>query len=172
MFEDIASYLNAAGKLSLSSAAKNLSHEAQQQIKRNFKSTAGFGSVKTYDLKSSSVVSIKPSFLSAFAEGKTLRGKSTLIVLLPDGERLGFKRISKNNTWASVWQKIHNRAHLVGVGDGIVVVYSYRGKNYAIYKFQKSVTVPKLISLGAKAEAITGEISTSINQLLDNYEQR
>lgn len=170
MFEDIAKNLEAAAKSTHSAAATRLSGETRSQIDRNFKSKTTLGSVKTYDLKWSSLVTVKPSFLSAFSEGKTIRGKSTLIILLPDGERLGFKRVSASNSWASVWQKIKNRARIVGVGDGLVVVYSRGGRNYAIYKFQKQVTVPKLVSLTATASTIAESIPNEINKLMDEYE--
>ena len=175
MFEAEAAKLEAATRAAVRSAARKLRTIAESEIRRNFKSksnTSGsFGSVKVYDLQTHSKISLKPGYLEAFTEGKTIRGKTTLIILLPDGERLGFKRINRNNSWASVWEGIQKKARLAGVGDGVVVVYSYRGKNYAIYKFQKSTTAPKLISLKARAEALTETIPIEINQLLDSYEK-
>lgn len=155
------------------SAARTLQREAEAQIRRNFKpkskTRGSFGSAKVVDLTNSSRISLKPKYLEAFAEGKTIRGKPTLIILLPDGERLGFKRISRSNSWASVWERIHTKARLVGVGDGLVVVYQHRGKNYAIYKFQKQTTAPKLISLEAKARAIAETIPDQIDNFTENF---
>lgn len=171
MFDDEVRRLEAATRAAVSSAARKLQREAESQIRHNFKpknkTKGSFGSVKFYDLATSSRVAISPGYISAFAEGKTIRGKPTLIILLPDGERLGFKRISRRNSWPSVWQRIHKKARLVGVGDGLVVLYQHRGKNYAIYKFQKQTTAPKLISLGAKAEALADEIPDFINNFME-----
>lgn len=175
MFEDEARSLASATRAALGSAARKLQREAESQIRRNFKprskTKGSFGSIKSYDLATSSRVSIKPGYLQAFAEGKTIRGKPTLIILLPDGERLGFKRISRSNSWLSVWQRIHKKARLAGVGDGLVVLYRHRGRSLPIYKFQKQTTTPKLISLGAKAKALADEIPDSINNFMEKFDE-
>lgn len=165
-FGDEAEKLRVAANRSIRASARRLKRTAEAEIRNNFKpakNKGSFGSVKVYDLPNSSRISLRPGYLEAFEEGKTIRGKPTLIILLPDGERLGFKRIGKSNSWASVWQRIHKKARLVGVGDGLVVVYQHRGKSYAIYKFQKQTTAPKLISLRAKAKAIADKIPDSID---------
>jgi hypothetical protein len=176
MFDDEARHLEAASRAAIRSAARKLHQEAEAQIRRNFKpkskTKGSFGSVKVYDLPTSSRVSLKPGYLEAFAEGKTIRGKPTLIILLPDGKRLGFKRISRSNTWSSVWQRIHTKARLVGMGDGLVVLYQHRGKNYAIYKFQKQTQTPKLISLQAKASAIAESMPDQINNFMENFDEQ
>lgn len=173
MFEDEARRLKAASRAAIRSAARQLGTEAESQIRRNFKPksrTNSFGSIKRYDLPNSSRISLKPGYLEAFSEGKTIRGKPTLIILLPDGERLGFKRISRTNSWDSIWQRIHKKARLVGVGDGVVVLYQHQGKSYPIYKFQKQTTAPKLISLKAKAEALAETMPDSINNFMENFD--
>lgn len=173
MLEDEARRLEASTRAAVGSAARKLQREAESQIRRNFKrksNNGSFGSVKSYDLATSSRVSLKPGYLSAFAEGKTIRGKPTLIILLPDGERLGFKRISRRNSWPSVWQRIHKKSRLAGVGDGLVVIYRHRGRDYAIYKFQKQTTAPKLISLGAKAEVLADEMPDFINNFMEKFD--
>lgn len=165
--------MEAASRAAVRSAARQLGNEAESQIRRNFKpkiNKGSFGSVKRYDLPNSTRVSLKPGYLESFAEGKTIRGKPTLIILLPDGERLGFKRISRTNSWDEVWQRIHKKARLVGVGDGVVVLYQHRGKSYPIYKFQKQSTAPKLISLKAKAEALAETMPDSINNFMENFD--
>lgn len=165
-FGDEAEKLAHQASMSIRESARSLARVAKSEIRSGFKSKknkGSFGSVKIHDLPNSSRVSLRPGYLEAFEEGKTIRGKPTLIILLPDGERLGFKRISKSNSWASVWQRIHKKARLVGVGDGLVVIYEHRGRSYAIYKFQKQTTAPKLISLRAKAKAIADKIPDSID---------
>lgn len=155
-----------AANRSIKASARQLKRTAEAEIRSNFKqkkTKGSFGSLRIVDLPNSSRVSLRPGYLEAFEEGKTIRGKPTLIILLPDGEKLGFKRISKSNSWASVWQRIHKKARLVGVGDGLVVVYEHRGRSYAIYKFQKQTTAPKLISLRAKAKAIADKIPDQID---------
>jgi hypothetical protein len=172
-FEEEARSLSRAAVVTIRNIARTLQRETEAEIRRNFKpkskTKGSFGSVKVYDLPTSSRVSLKPGYLEAFAEGKTIRGNPRLIILLPDGERLGFKRINRSNSWTSVWQRIHTQARLVGVGDGLVVVYSHRGRNYAIYKFQQATKAPKLISLQAKASSLAESIPDQIDNFMENF---
>lgn len=108
--------------------------------------------------------------MKAFVEGKTIQSRKSLIVLLPEGERLGFKRISPNNTWQNLWRRINKKCFLASSPDGIVVLFNYQGKKYPIYKFLKSVKAPKLLSIRETAASLHNELPQKINQALEKLD--
>lgn len=111
-----------------------------------------------------SIVRLKVPFMWVFEEGATLHGNPNLIILLPDGASLGFRRITKGNPWAKVWNRIKGKARLAKVERGIVVIYRER----PIYKIQMApVTVPRKLSFYKTAEAVAEAIPQEIRRLMD-----
>lgn len=145
----------AVANQSVQEAAAGLRKKTLDEIRRNFKagnSSAGFfGAVKQYDLPPEpgrgpvSYVRVGVSFMRAFQEAQTISGEPNLIILLPDGVRLRFPRINKSNSWKNIYNRYGKNFFITKVSDGAVVVYQNPkdGRNYPVYKFQKSVQAPK-----------------------------
>lgn len=168
--------LEAASTAVTRSAARALQREIRKQL-RTFKkgpgSSGGFQkAVKIEDkppkgaLSPASFVSLGVPFMDVFEEGKTVTGKGNLIILLPPGAQLGFKRITKGNRWDGVWNKIKRTSSVVKVSDGLVVLYRHQGNSVPIYKFQKSVKDPKKISFYDTASAIADAMGGELEKLL------
>lgn len=138
-----------------SRAARELAEDVQRQIRRNFNSpSAAFSrGVKIYEFDNASYVRLSP-ILSVHAEPTNLRGSPNLWILLPDGERLGFKRIGKGFNYADLKRRFGTRLSFVGVDDGTVVLYRSEQGVKPIYKIQSSVTTKQRIEFYEKAEAI------------------
>jgi hypothetical protein len=107
-------------------------------------------------------------FMRIFEEGGSASGKGFLIILLPEGAKMGLKRISKGNPWSRVWGKIRPYAKIVrGNGGNVILAKTGKGQYVPIYKFQKAVTVPKKISFFKAAEAIAKGIPDEVSRLID-----
>jgi hypothetical protein len=168
--------LEAASKAVSRSAARALKRELGKQLRSFKKGPNSNGSFqKAIRLKDkeakgtlapASFVSLGVPFMDVFEEGKTVTGKGSLIILLPPGEQLGFKRISKGNRWSDVWNRIKGKSRVVKASNGAVVLFKYQNQEYPIYKFQKSVKVPKKISFYETAEAIANKMPEEIERLL------
>lgn len=152
------------------------------QLRQNFKSgrspqSAGFfNAVKQYDLQPSAslgpatFVRLGVPFISIFEEGGTIAAQGKfLISLLPDGKRLGFKRISKGYPYEAVYSKFKKQINLVKLGDGSILVLfkQLNGISVPIYKFQKQVKLPKLISFFDQADRIARATPELLQQELD-----
>lgn len=173
---DIEAAVFAANK----TVAERLSATTKKEIKTNFKISSGSNfakAVKVANLKSKGVlppasfVRIGISFMEAFQEGKTIlpRKGEFLIVLLEPGQKLGFKRITKNNPWQTVWNKIRERSFFVRRSDGILIMHrTGDGRVQPIYKMTRSVTVPKLINFYENAEKLADRLPEIVNRLLSN----
>jgi hypothetical protein len=170
--------LEAASTAVTKSAARALQREIRKQLrtfKKGLNSNGSFQkAVRIKDkppkgeLSPASFVSLGVPFMDTFEEGKTVSGKSNLIILLPPGAQLGFKRITKGNTWRDVWNKIERKASVVKVADGLVVLYRHQGTKVPIYTVQKSVKDPKKISFYDTAEAIANTMAAELEKLLIN----
>lgn len=168
--------LESASRAVLRSTARRLKREAENQLKTFKKGPNSNGSfhkaVKVYDLEPrgslgpASYVRLGVPWLDAFEEGKTIRGKSNLIILLPPGAELGFKRITKGNSWSKVWTKIKSKSRIAEVSDGVVVIFNYQGRNVPIYKFQLQVKVPKKLSFYETAERLSSAMADEIERLM------
>lgn len=170
--------LEAASTAVSKSAARALKREVGKQL-RKFKkgpgSSGGFQkAIKIKDkppkglLSPASFVSLGVPFMDAFEEGKTVTGKRNLIILLEPGVRLGFKRITKGNRWGDVWSRIEKKSRFVKTSNGVVVLFKHQGIEHPIYKFQKSVKDPKMISFYDTAEAIADAMPGELEKLLNN----
>ena len=169
--------LEAANKAVLRSTAAALKREVGKQLRKFKKGVNSNGSfqraVKVKELQPrgglplAEVVRLGVPFMDVFEEGATVTGKTNLIILLPKGEALGFRRISKGNPWAAVWARIKARAKVIPVSDGTVIAVTDRtGATLPIYKIQKSVTLPKKLSFYDTAEALAARMPDEINRLL------
>jgi Family of unknown function (DUF6441) len=171
--------LDAATEAVIKTSAQSLKRQVAAQIKSQFRtrSPSFAKAVKVYNLKPSgalgpaSYVRLGVPWMGAFQEGSALRGKQNLILLLSDGEALGYKRIGPGNPWESVWAKLQSKsAKLFPAkdGNGYVVAVPAGGTLKAVYKLQHSVKVPKLLSFYEAALTIGNEIPTQIDHLLDS----
>jgi hypothetical protein len=136
-------------------AARELAEDVQRQIRRNFNNpSAAFSrGVKVHEFKNGSYVRLSP-LLSVHAEPTDLQGNPNLWILLPDGVRLGFKRIGKGFNWDTLKRRYGTKLSFVAVSDGHVVLYRDNGIVSPIYKIQSSVTTKQRIEFYEKAEEI------------------
>jgi hypothetical protein len=167
----------AANKAALRSTAAALKREVTKQLRTFKKGPSSNGSfqkaVKVKELPPkgglplAEIVRLGVPFMGAFEEGATIQGKPNLIILLPKGAALGFRRITKGNTWATVWNRIQKRAKIIPVSDGQVIgIVDKTGATIPIYKIQKQVTVPKKLSFFDTAEKLANTIPEEIARLL------
>lgn len=169
--------LEAADRAVLRSTARALQREIRGQLrkfKRGPTGTGGFQkAVKVYDLPPrgslplANFVRLGVPFMDVFEEGKTISGNPTLIILLTRGASLGFRRITKGNPWAKVWEQIKDRVRLFPVANGTVVAVEVNGQNVPIYKMQKSVTAPKKLSFFETAERLSAGMADEVYKLLE-----
>jgi hypothetical protein len=138
------------------SAARELQADVMRQIRRNFRnpSAAFMRGVKVYEYENASIVRLSP-ILSVHAEPTKLQGNPNLWILLPEGARLGFKRIGKGFNWSDLKRRFGTKLSFVSVDDGTVVLFRATGGTVTpIYKIQSAVTTKQRIEFFEKAEAI------------------
>ena len=135
-------------------AARELAADIMRQIKEKFNSPslAFQRGVKVHEFKNGSYVRLSP-ILSAHAEEKQVRGNSNLWILLPEGQKRGFKRISPGY-WNVLQTRYANNLAIVPVSDGHVVLYKSRSGVVPIYKIQATVTTKQKLDFYDKAEEI------------------
>jgi hypothetical protein len=135
--------------------AVELQQDVFRQIRRNFNNpSAAFSrGVKVYEFENASYVRLSP-ILSVHAEETKLRGSPNLWILLPDGQRLGFKRIGKGFSWSDLKRRYGTRLSFVAVDDGHVVLFRSDQGVKPIYKIQSQVTTKQRIEFYEKGEEI------------------
>lgn len=170
--------LSAATRAVIRASAAQLRADMQKQVRRTFKkgaysSGSFFRGFKIYNIEADasrgpvSYVRAGVPFMGLFEEGGTVSPKGKyLITLLPSGEKLGFKRITKGNSWDKVYNRYKRNLQIVKSGDRILVIYKYQGKSTPIYLFQRQVRIGKKISFYDAAEAIARKIPDEIAKLL------
>ena len=139
-----------------STAARELETEVKRQIKTNFNnpSRAFARGIKVYDFDNGSVVRLSP-LLSAHAQPSLIESDRNLWILLPDGAKNGFKRISPSFNWTTIKRRYGNRLSFVPVRDGHVLLFRQsNGRVVPIYKLQSSVDRPQRIKFYEAAEEI------------------
>jgi hypothetical protein len=138
-----------------SRAARELYEDVQRQIRRNFNNpSAAFSrGVKVDEFDNGSYVRLSP-ILSVHAEPTKLQGNPNLWILLPDGARLGFKRMGKSFNWDTLKRRYGTRLSFAPVNDGHVVLYRDNGLVRPIYKIQSQVQTKQRIEFYEKAEEI------------------
>ncbi|MGK7895896.1 MAG: hypothetical protein AB4372_20350 [Xenococcus sp. (in: cyanobacteria)] len=142
-------------------AARELAADITRQIKEKFSnpSLAFQRGVKVHEFKGGSYVRLSP-ILSAHAETKKIRGNSNLWILLPEGQKRGFKRISPGY-WNSLQTRYGRYLSIVPVSDGHVVLYRSSSGVVPIYKIQPTVTTKQRIDFYGKAEEIANKYGAS-----------
>lgn len=163
--------LSAAGRAIVRQAAKQLKANTQADLRKNFRGNSTFHKgVKVYNLESKGKLG-PASYVrlgkiqSQFQERTTLVGRRNLVILLPQGERLGFQKISRRNSWDSVLRTWGGRLIFKPVRGGIVVLFKSNDGIVPVYKIQKSVTLRKRLSFLEDAERIGEDLPTEIERL-------
>ena len=120
-------------------AARELERDVQQQIRRNFKnpSIAFQRGLKVHDYEGGSYVRLSP-ILSGHAEKQAISSSVNLWILLPQGQRLGFKRISSGFNWTTLKRRYGTRISFAAVSDGHVVLFRYGNGVVPIYNYSLS----------------------------------
>ena len=173
--------LQTATQAVIKASARQFKQEIQKQVRANFKrgtfsNGSFFKAFKIYDLNSdvmrgpASYVRAGVPFMNIFEEGKIINSKRAeyLAVLLPQGEKLGFKRISKGNTWTRVFNQYgkHLKVLNIRAGNGKIFIYDYAGTQTPVYLLIKSVRIKKKLNFFQAAEQIANQIPDEINRLL------
>ncbi len=132
-----------------------MAEEIQRQIRRNFKnaSLAFQRGIKVTEFETASYVRLSP-LLSSHAQSGSIKGNPNLWILLPDGKRLGFKRIGKNFSWKTLKFRYDDKLSFVPVNDGHVVLYRSRSGIVPVYKIQSSIDSKQRIDFYEKATEI------------------
>jgi hypothetical protein len=109
-------------------------------------------------------------WISAFEEGATIAGKSgnMVIILLKTGEALGFPRVNFRG-WDNVWNQIKDRAVIIPASDGHFIGIKNpnpKEKPILLYKFQRSVTVPKKMNFYDNAQKLSDGMADEIAKLI------
>lgn len=140
-------------------AAEELYDDVQRQIRRNFRNpSAAFSrGIKIHEFEDAVYVRLSP-ILSVHAQESRLQGNPNLWILLPDGARLGFKRMGTGGfNWDFLKTRYGSRLRFRPVGDGHVVLYRHDGTVSPIYKIQSQVQTKQRIEFYEKAEEIANE---------------
>jgi hypothetical protein len=154
-FNEEISAIAVDSRAAASRAARQLYDDVQRQIRRNFDnpSTAFSRGVKVYEEDNASYVRLSP-ILSVHAEPTDLQGNPNLWILLPDGAKLGFKRIGKGFNWDTLKRRYGTRLSFAPLDDGHVVLYRNNGTICPIYKIQSQVQTKQRIEFYKKATEI------------------
>jgi hypothetical protein len=170
--------LEAASALVIKEAARKQKTEVQKQLRKNFKrgpnsSGSFFKAVKVVNLKPkgalgpAAYVRMGVPWVKMFQEGGVVEGKPWLVILLPTGQKMGYRRISKANPWKVVWDKIQRRGgRAIPTADGKLIVVPSGGAFVGAYKIQRKVQERKRLSFYESAEAIANEMPDAITRLL------
>ena len=139
-------------RVAVREAARELEADILRQIRRNFSnpSIAFMRGLKVHDYEDGSYVRLSP-ILSVHAEKTKIQGNPNLWILLPDGERLGFKR---KVDWSELKRRYGNKLSFAPVTNGSVVLYRSSDGVRPIYKIQPSVETRKRIEFYERAEEI------------------
>ncbi len=173
--------IEAATRAVIKASAREFRQHIKRQVRANFKkgtysNGSFFKAFKIYDLDAdatrgpASYVRAGVPFLHVFQTGKviTTRRAQNLIVLTEQGEKIGFKRISKGNPWRKVVSLYGKKLQRITLGaDKALIIYNHEGRKTPVYYITKSVRVGKRIDFFAPAEAIANDIPDEINKLLN-----
>lgn len=167
-FRSAVQNLEAASEAVVKTRAAELKTEGQRQLRKAFKRKIGGVSVRYFPprggLGPAAFVSIKPAFLEGFETGGTISGR--LVVLLPTGAKLGFKRPGKRG-WSAIWGKHKRDFRLTPSQSGIVVLYRTNGQTVPVYLITAQVTQPKRLDFYAAAARIGKGMADDIQKLVE-----
>ena len=150
-------------------AARKLQEEILSEIRRNFhNATAAFRSgVKVYDFENASVVTLSP-LLSSFAQPQKIQGSPNLWILLPEGAKLGFRRLGNGFGWSDLKRRYGKRLSFVPVSDGHVVLFrTNRGQVKPIYKIQSAVNREQKIDWHGAINKVAQEFELDVMEAGD-----
>lgn len=178
---EIKNYETAAAIVS-QKAGQRLKQETAKELRRFKKGKESRGNfhkaVKLYNfpkatkaLPPTSYVRLGVPWIHIFEEGGIVSGKKgRLIILLPHGDKLGFKRVSTEG-WQIVWNKIKDRAVIIPDDDGVLIglkSLNPKEKPKLIYKIQTTpVYVPKKLNFYDNAEALADAMAKEIEKLVN-----
>jgi hypothetical protein len=163
--------LMAAGRAVVREAGKTLKSRTSRELRKNFRSGSGFArGVKLYNLESNNRLGPATyvrlgKIQSQFQENTTMVGRRNLVILLPGGERLGFKRIGKRNSWESLIRTFSGKLVFTRSGRGTVVSIKNENTLVPIYKLQKTVTLKKRLTFLEEAEKIGNQLPSEIERI-------
>ena len=146
-------------------AARELAADVIRQIKEKFNnpSLAFQRGVRVHEFKGGAYVRLSP-ILSAHAQVQRIRGQPNLWILLPEGKRLGFKRMSRSY-WSWLQSRHARNLSFVTVSDGQVVLFRSSSGVVPIYKIQQAVTTKQRIDFFGKAEEIASKYGADTSRL-------
>lgn len=164
-FNDEIKVIATDSKAIANAAAEELYQDVRRQIRQNFRnaSTAFSKGLKIYEFDSATYVRLSP-ILSSHSQSTKLQGKPNLWILLPDGAKLGFKRMGKGFNWGTLKRRYGSQLSFAPVADGHVVLYRHLGKTIPIYKIQQQIQTKQRIDFYEKAEAIAKQYGLKINE--------
>ena len=142
-------------------AARELEKEIKRQIRRNFHNPASafLRGIKVHEFESGAYVRLSP-LLSTHAQPTKQEGNPNLWILLPDGKRLGFKRMGTGGfSWDFLKRRYGNNLRFVAVSDGHVLLLRSDSEVVPIYKIQNQVTTKQRIRFFESAEKIVNRIN-------------
>ena len=167
--------LEAASKAAIKTGAQKLQKETRKELRQNLRPGSGrrlSKAVKVYSIRKTvgAKVVVNLPFAETLQRGATITGKSgNLVILLPSGEKLGFRRVNQRGL-SSVLNDKPGQYAIVKAreGSGWVVLYkSDRGdRPTPIYALKPQVRVEKKMNFFENAEKISREIPQEIERLL------
>ena len=136
-------------------AARELERDIQRQIRTNFNSPslAFQRGVRVSEWDGGASVRLSP-ILSSHGLEREQQGNPNLWILLPEGQRLGFKRIGKGFDQDLLKRRYGNQLSIVPVRGGRAVLYRGRNGTVPVYKIQSSVEMPQRIDFYGAADRI------------------
>jgi hypothetical protein len=99
-----------------------------------------------------------------FGDNQTARTK--VIILLPEGRRLGLPRVG--NQWNAIYSKYKSKFKIVRTKNGWVVLFNANGRIVPVYKIQ-TVTVKK-VPLRQIGDRLASQVSEKISKHREKYD--
>lgn len=155
-FDDSRSRIKLDSRAAVRECATKLQQDVQRQIRQNFKnpSLAKEREVTAFHYEDASYVRLSP-ILSSHAEEAKIQGKPNLWILLPEGQKLGFKRIGIGGfTWSYIKRRYGRMLSFIPVVGGHILLYRDGSRVVPIYKIQQTVATNPRIKFYEKAEEI------------------
>ena len=143
-------------RLESQEAVRSAAAELRLELEREFSYKLNIGSkalergIRVHHFEQASYVRLNP-FLSSYAQRVSIRGNPNLWILLPDGERLGFRRIGQGNGWRDLKRKWGSKIQFV---NKTVVFRHGDGRRYAIYQIQERLERKPIVNVERLAKGV------------------